>query len=190
MMRKAITGILLSGTAVSIVAAGCSSNKPTTAPPVRVSTQVSSAPQIAPPATSPASPTSPTTTTSAEAAPDEATPDEATAIVTIDGSRKEYSGLRTCTNTEDGNTNIVISKPTDTYSISVSISQDGTVVRSVGLGNVDGLSLSYQEYQKGIHASVVRDGNTYTVTGTAVGYDNDELGKTFTKDFEVTVSCS
>ena len=59
----------------------------------------------------------------------------------------------------------------------------------VGIGSVDDISLSYQEHAPGVEARATRDGNNYTVTGTAIGYDKDNPDKQITKPFEVSVTC-
>ena len=60
---------------------------------------------------------------------------------------------------------------------------------SVGLGNVNGVALGFQEGAPGGSATATKDGKTYTVTGTATGVDMANPMQPVTKPFEIAVSC-
>lgn len=109
-----------------------------------------------------------------------------TATVTIDGKPKDVTGSIACT-TAMGNMNIGIG---DTSTgIAVVMSPDASKVTSVGLGNVDGVVLGFQDGAPGGSASATKDGNTYKVTGTATGVDMANPMTPMTKPFEITVTC-
>ena len=56
-------------------------------------------------------------------------------------------------------------------------------------GNIDGVMMGYQEGAPGGNASVTKDGQTYTITGTATGMDMANPMQPMTKPFEIKVSC-
>lgn len=185
-MRRALSGMVAGATVFAMALSGCSGAK-SSRPSEAGSPAPSSAVTTVPGPSDGPTPVTPTTTTTSVA---ETTMEaDGSATVVIDGNRTELSGQLTCSNTADGNFNIVMSNPTQTYSLAVSLSNDFTTVRSVGLGNIDGVSLSFQEYQAGVEASVSRDGNTYTVTGTGVGFNKDDLNAQINEDFTVVASC-
>lgn len=109
-----------------------------------------------------------------------------TATVTIDGQPKDVTGSIACT-TAMGNLNIGVG---DTATgIAVVMSPDASKVTSVGLGNVNGVVLGFQDGAPGGSASATKDGNTYKVTGTATGVDMANPMAPMTKPFEITVTC-
>ena len=109
-----------------------------------------------------------------------------TAKVSIDGQPKEIQGQIACT-TAMGNLNIGIG---DTSTgIAVVMSPDATKVTSVGLGNVNGAVLGFQDGAGGASASATKDGNTYKITGTATGVDMANPMAPMTKPFEIEVTC-
>lgn len=110
-----------------------------------------------------------------------------TAKVTIDGQPKDVTGSIACT-TAAGNLNIAIG---DTATgIAVVMSPDASKVNSVGLGNVGGVVLGFQDGASGdASASATKDGNTYKVTGKATGVDMANPMQPVTKPFEIAVTC-
>ena len=121
-----------------------------------------------------------TETASATAAPGESK-------VTIDGQDQNVSGTVTCA-TMGGNVNIAIGEATTGIAAVVS-EVDPPVVQSVGLGNVNGVSLGYQSGVPQGNAEAKKDGNTYTITGTATGVDMANPLQPVNKPFEVIVTC-
>lgn len=185
-MRRTVAGMVIGGALVPVLLVGCSSGK--SARPSATSGTPQSSVLIGDPSSAvEAAPAPPTTTSSP--APLTTTEADGSVSVTIDGKQRDLSGRVICSHTGDGNFNIVLSNPTVTYSVAVSVSDDFTKVRSVGLGNVDGVSLSFQEYESGVNATVNKDGNTYTVSGKAKGFDKSDLNTQITKEFEVSATC-
>ena len=165
MVRGVTVGV---GSAAILIAGlvGCSSKKAETS-----SEKASQAPSSA------VSATSGTVTASAGAG---------TAKVSIDGQPKEVNGQIACT-TAMGNLNIGIG---DTATgIAVVMSPDASKVTSVGLGNVNGTVLGFQDGASGASASATKNGNTYTITGTAAGVDKANPMQPMTKPFEIEVTC-
>lgn len=109
-----------------------------------------------------------------------------TAKVTIDGKPKDMQGQVVCTNA-GGNLSIAIGEAAT--GIAVVMSPDASKVSSVGLGNVDGVSLGYQEMAPGGNASATKDGSNYKISGTASGVDMANPMQPITKPFEIEVSC-
>ena len=170
-MRRIISGAVIVGAVVAASAAGCSSHPPSGS--TKTSSTGASAPSSAAPATTSALPT-------------ETRAAEGDAKVTIGGKARDVKGEVSCS-TGEGAINILIAQPTS--AIAISVSEDASKVHSVGLGSVDGVSLSFQEYAPGVEATATRDGNTYTVKGTATGFNSDDLNKAITETFEITVTC-
>lgn len=127
-----------------------------------------------------------TGSTSVPASGANATSGAGTAKVTIDGKPKDLQGQVVCS-TMGGNLNIAIGE--QGTGIAVVMAQDASKVSSVGLGNVDGVVLGYQEMASGASASATKDGKTYKVTGTASGVDMANPMQPITKPFEVEVTC-
>lgn len=109
-----------------------------------------------------------------------------TAKVSIDGQPKDVEGQIACTNAM-GNLNIGIGNAAT--GIAVVMSPDASKVTSVGLGNVNGVVLGFQEGAGGASASATKDGNTYKITGTATGVDMANPMAPMTKPFEIEVTC-
>ena len=110
-----------------------------------------------------------------------------TAKVSIDGQPKEVNGQIACT-TAMGNLNIAIGDAST--GIAVVMSPDASKVTSVGLGNVNGAVLGFQDGAAGgTSASATKDGNTYKITGTATGVDMANPMTPMTKPFEIEVTC-
>lgn len=108
-----------------------------------------------------------------------------TAKVTIDGQPKELQGQVMCAVTGD-NVNIAIGEQLS--GVAVSMARDASNVMSVGLGNVNGVALGYQQGATG-SASATKDGNTYTIEGSATGVDMANPLQPITKPFTIEVSC-
>lgn len=185
-MERALSGIIAGATVFAMALSGCSGAKSSRPSGAGSPTPSASAVTTVPGPSDESTPATPTTTTPVAETTTEA---DGSATVVIGGKRTELSGHLICSHTGDGNFNIVMSNSTQTYSLAVSLSNDLTKVRSVGLGNIDGVSLSFQEYQAGLEASASRDGNTYTVTGTGVGFNKDDLNTQINEDFTVVASC-
>lgn len=109
-----------------------------------------------------------------------------TAKVTIDGQAKDMAGQVACTST-GGTFNIAIGNATG--GIGVVMAEDGSSVTSVGLGNIDGVALGYQQGAPGGSASATKDGKNYKISGTATGVDMANPTAPVTKPFEIEVSC-
>ncbi len=109
-----------------------------------------------------------------------------TATVSIDGQPKDIQGQIAYTTVGD-KVNIAIGQ--QTTGIGVMLSADASRVTSVGLGNVDGVTLGYQDGAPGGSATATKDGQTYTITGTATGVDMANPTQPMTKPFEIKVTC-
>ena len=126
------------------------------------------------------------TTTSAAGGPS-ATAGAGTAKVTIDGQAQNVQGQVVCA-TAGGNMNIAIGEAMT--GIAAVLSADGSTVQSVGLGNVNGVTLGYtQGVPGGANATATKDGNTYKISGTATGVDMANPMQPVTKPFEIQVTC-
>lgn len=109
------------------------------------------------------------------------------AKVTIDGQPKDVQGQITCANVGD-NLNISIGAPGT--GIAVAMSPDASKVTQVGLGDVNGVVLGFQDGAGGgANASATKEGNTYKVTGNASGIDMANPTQQVTKPFDIVVTC-
>lgn len=109
-----------------------------------------------------------------------------TAKVTIDGTPKDMQGQVVCT-TMGGNFNIAVGETGS--GVAVVMTPDGSKVTSVGLGNVNGTVLGFQDGAPGGNASATVDGKNYKVTGMATGVDMANPMQPMTKPFEIEVTC-
>lgn len=109
-----------------------------------------------------------------------------TAKVTIDGKPKEMAGQVLCS-TMGGNMNIAIGQ--QGTGVAVVMAEDASKVSSVGLGNIDGAVLGFQDGAPGGNASATKADKTYTITGTATGVDMANPMQPMTKPFEIEVTC-
>ncbi len=109
--------------------------------------------------------------------------------VIIDGKNQNVTGQVVCT-TAGGNTTIAIGGAAT--GISAVLSTDNPPkVQSVGLGNVNGVTLAYAAAAPGQgNASATKDGNTYKITGNATGVDMANPTQPVKKPFEIDVTCS
>ena len=109
-----------------------------------------------------------------------------TATVTIDGQPQDIQGQVVCA-TAGGNVNIAIGQAAT--GIAVIMAEDASKVTSVGLGNINGVALGFQDGAPGGNASATKDGKAYKVTGTASGVDMANPMQPMTKPFEIDVTC-
>ena len=109
-----------------------------------------------------------------------------TARVTIDGEPMDVQGQVACAS--NGGT-FTIGVGDAATGIGIVMAEDASTVTSVGLGNVNGVALGFQEGAPGGSATATKDGKTYTVTGTATGVDMANPMQPVTKPFEIAVSC-
>lgn len=109
-----------------------------------------------------------------------------TAKVNIDGQPKDVNGQVVCS-TMGGNFSIAIGEAGT--GIAVVMSPDAAKVTSVGLGNVDGVTLGFQDGAPGGKASATKTDKSYTITGTATGVDMANPMQPITKPFEIEVTC-
>ena len=108
--------------------------------------------------------------------------------VTIDGQNQNITGQVSCT-PAGGNLNIGIGDPTNGIG-AVITTADPPAVQSVGLGNVNGVTLGYSAAapnQGNVQAT--KNGNSYTIKGTATGVNMASPQQPVTKPFEVDVTC-
>ncbi|SEH59238.1 ipoprotein LpqH [Mycolicibacterium rutilum] len=112
---------------------------------------------------------------------------EGKTTVTIDGQDQSVQGTVVCSSV-GGNTNIAIGDATTGIGAVVS-SGDEPTVQSVGLGNVNGVTLAFQAGTGQGDAKAEKDGNTYKITGTATGVDMANPLQPVNKPFEIEVSC-
>jgi lipoprotein LpqH len=106
--------------------------------------------------------------------------------VTIDGQDQTVSGTVVCS-TMGGNMNIAIGDAAT--GIAAVLSSDGSSVQSVGLGNVNGVTLGYQSGAGQGDAKATKDGNAYKISGTATGIDMANPMQPVNKPFEIDVTC-
>ena len=106
--------------------------------------------------------------------------------VTIDGQDQNVAGTVVCS-AMGGNMNIAIGDAAT--GIAAVLSEDGSTVQSVGLGNVNGVTLGYQTGTGQGEAKATKDGSTYTISGTATGVDMANPMQPVNKPFEIDVTC-
>ncbi|WP_083410273.1 lipoprotein LpqH [Mycolicibacterium rutilum] len=164
MIRTLSTAV---GAAALVIAglAGCSSDDKSTSPTAGADDTARSETAVATPAAS-----------------------DAATKVTIDGQDQSVSGTVVCT-AMGGNMNIVIGEAA-TGIAAVLGTGDSPTVQSVALGNVNGVTLGYQQGAGQGEAKVHKDGDTYTISGTASGVDMANPMQPVSKPFEIKVSCA
>ena len=106
--------------------------------------------------------------------------------VTIDGQDQNVKGTVVCS-AMGGNMNIAIGDAAT--GIAAVLSSDGSTVQSVGLGNVNGVTLGYQSGTGQGEAKATKDGNAYKISGTATGIDMANPMQPVNKPFEIDVTC-
>lgn len=112
----------------------------------------------------------------------------ANAKVTIDGQDQNVSGTTVCT-TMAGDVNIAIGGAT-TGIAAVLTDANPPEVKSVGLGNVNGVVLGFTAGAGQGEAKATKDGNEYKISGTATGIDTANPLQPVNKPFEIDVTCS
>ena len=112
---------------------------------------------------------------------------EGKSTVTIDGQDQSVEGTVVCS-TMGENVNIAIGDATTGIGAVVGTG-DSPVVHSVGLGNVNGVTLGFQENAGQGEAKAEKDGSTYKISGTAVGVDMANPLQPVNKPFEIEVTC-
>lgn len=112
---------------------------------------------------------------------------EGKTTVTIDGKDQEIQGNVVCSDM-GGNTNIAIGNASTGIGAVVS-SGDSPSVVSVGLGNVNGVTLGYQSGAGQGEAKVEKNDKTYKISGTATGVDMANPMQPVNKPFEIELSC-
>jgi lipoprotein LpqH len=125
-------------------------------------------------------------TTAAETASATAAPSGSGTKVTIDGQDQNVSGTVVCSAT-GGNMNIAIGGAAT--GIAAVVSEDGSNVQSVGLGNVNGVTLGYTAGTGQGEAKATKDGDTWNISGTATGLDMANPMQPLNKPFEIEVAC-
>ncbi|OIN80515.1 lipoprotein LpqH [Mycobacterium malmoense] len=108
--------------------------------------------------------------------------------VIIDGKDQNVSGSVVCTSA-GGNVNIAIGGAA-TGIAAVVTDANPPQVKSVGLGNVNGVTLAYASGTGQGNASATKNGNAYKITGTATGVDMANPMQPVSKPFEIDVTCS
>jgi ipoprotein LpqH len=108
--------------------------------------------------------------------------------VSIDGKDQNVAGSVVCT-TAGGTVNIAIGGAA-TGIAAVLTDANPPQVKSVGLGNVNGVTLGYTQGAGQGNASATKDGSTYKITGTATGVDMANPTQPVNKPFEIDVTCS
>lgn len=113
--------------------------------------------------------------------------------VLVDGQDQNVKGSVACTSTA-GTVNIAIGGTTSgagsvpTGIGAVLTDANPPVVKSVALGNVNGVSLGVGGTTG--KAQATKDGNTYKITGTASGADmSNPMAGPVNKPFEIDVTC-
>ena len=109
-----------------------------------------------------------------------------TTKVTIDGQDQAVEGNVVCA-AMGGNVNIAIGEAMTGIAAVVS-EGDAPTVSSVALGNVDGVSLGFTQGAGG-EATAEKNGNTYTISGTATGVDMANPMTPVNKPFTIEVTC-
>jgi lipoprotein LpqH len=130
--------------------------------------------------------TSAEATTGAGTASATAAPSGGGTKVTIDGQDQSVKGTVVCS-AMGGNMNIAIGDAAT--GIAAVLSEDGSTVQSVGLGNVNGVTLGYQSGTGQGEAKATKDGNNWKISGTATGIDMANPMQPVNKPFEIDVAC-
>ena len=107
--------------------------------------------------------------------------------VSIDGKDQNVQGTTVCT-TAGGSVNIAIGGAA-TGIAAVLTDANPPQVKSVGLGNVNGVTLGYTSGTGQGNAAASKDGNTYKITGTATGVDMSNPMQPVNKPFEIDATC-
>ena len=109
-----------------------------------------------------------------------------TAKVAVDGKDQNVQGTVACT-TAAGNVNIAIGGAATGIGV-VLTDANPPAVKSVGLGNVNGVTLGVGGTTG--KANATKDGSTYKISGTASGVDmSNPMAGPVNKSFELDVAC-
>jgi lipoprotein LpqH len=108
--------------------------------------------------------------------------------VVVDGQAQNASGPVSCTQV-NGNTSIGIGDPSTGVGAVVS-NAEPPVVQALGLGNLTGVTLGYSAGAPNQgNAQAIKNGNSYTIKGTATGVDEANPQQPLSKSFEIDVTC-
>ena len=110
-----------------------------------------------------------------------------TAKVTIDGKDQTVQGTVACTSAA-GTVNIAIGGAQTGIGV-VLTDANPPSVKSVGLGNVNGVTLGYTPGTGQGNAKATKDGSNYKISGTATGVDMANPMQPVNKPFEIDVTC-
>lgn len=112
------------------------------------------------------------------------------ATVTVDGKDQNVKGQVTCQKA-GGELQIGIGQPGTQTAVSVQATDaNPPVVHQIALGNVNGVTLTYQQGSPGASAQATEDGNGYKFTGTATGVNTaNPMQGMVSKSFEIDVTC-
>lgn len=112
------------------------------------------------------------------------------ATVTVDGKDQNVKGQVTCQKA-GGELQIGIGQPGTQTTVSVQATDaNPPVVHQIALGNVNGVTLTYQQGSPGASAQATEDGNGYKFTGTATGVNTaNPMQGMVSKSFEIDVTC-
>ena len=110
-----------------------------------------------------------------------------TAKVTIDGKDQNVQGTVACTSAA-GNQNIAIGGAATGIGVVLTDASPPSV-KSVGLGNVNGVTLGYTPGTGQGNATATKDGSKYKISGTATGVDMANPMQPVNKPFEIDVTC-
>jgi ipoprotein LpqH len=111
----------------------------------------------------------------------------AAAKVTIDGKDQNVQGAVACT-TAAGNVNIAVGGASTGIG-AVLTDANPPAVKSVGLGNVNGVTLGYTPGTGQGNATATKNGSAYKISGTATGVDMSNPMQPVNKSFEIDVTC-
>ena len=107
--------------------------------------------------------------------------------VTIDGKDQTVQGTVAC-NSAAGTVNIAIGGASTGIGV-VLTDANPPSVKSVGLGNVNGVTLGYTPGTGQGNANATKDGSKYKISGTATGVDMANPMQPVSKPFEIDVTC-
>jgi lipoprotein LpqH len=111
----------------------------------------------------------------------------AKAKVTIDGKDQNVNGMVACT-AMGSNVNIAIGDAaTGIGAVLTDANPPG--VKSVGLGNVNGVTLGYTSGTGQGNANATKNGSGYKISGTATGIDMSNPMQPVNKPFEIDLTC-
>lgn len=120
-------------------------------------------------------------------APVSASAGAGTAVVSIGGEGQNIDGQVVCTSSEG---TLTIAVGDAGRGIAVVMADDASEVTSVSLGNIDGVIVGVdQNAPSGANATATKDGDSYTISGTASGIDTSNPTQPVTKPFRIQVSC-